>query len=289
MPRQFAFKGDRLAFSRGIIILAAAASVLLVVFASDVTRLIPLYAVGVFVSFSLSQSGMVRHWLRLRETGWRTSLAINGVGAVTTGVVAVIIATTKFTHGAWISILMMLLLMLLFTLIRRHYEGFEEEVRVKKSDLLSTIPKAVPAEALPRREHIVAPVDAINRVSMEAIRFARELCSRVTAVYVTDDREEAERFRARWEEAVPDVRLLVIESPYRAFVAPMLAYVESLQRAEPDVRVTVVLPRIVLRHWWERFLHNQDALGLRRHLRKRPRVRVVDFPFRVAEGRAVLD
>jgi len=288
MPRQFAFKGDRLAFSRGIIILAAAASVLLVVFTSDVTRLIPLYAVGVFVSFTLSQSGMVRHWLRLRDSGWKASLAINGVGAVATAVVAVIIATTKFTHGAWISILMMLALMLVFTLIRRHYEGFEEEVRVEKGALLSTIPAAVPAEPVPRREHVVVPVQDINRVSAAAIGFARELCSRVTAVYVTDDREEAERFRARWEEAVPDVRLLVIESPYRAFVAPMLAYVESLQRAEPDVRVTVVLPRIVLRHWWERFLHNQDALGLRRHLKKRPRVRVADFPFRMAEGRAVL-
>ena len=285
LPRQFTFKGDRLAFSNGILLLAAAASVLLVVFTSDVTRLIPLYAVGVFVSFTLSQSGMVRHWLRLRETGWRMSLAINGVGAAATAVVAVIIATTKFTHGAWISILMMLLLMLLFTLIRRHYEGFEEEVRVEKGALLSGMPRAVPTEPVPRREHVVVPVQDINKVSVAAIGFARELCRRVTAVHVTDNREEADRFRVRWGEEVTDVRPLVIESPYRAFVAPMLAYVESLQRAEPDVRITVVLPRIVLRHWWERFLHNQDALGLRRQLERRPRVEVVDFPFRLAEGR----
>lgn len=285
MPRQFAFKGDRLAFSRGIVFLAAAASLLLVVFRGEVTRLIPLYAVGVFVSFTLSQSGMVRHWLRLRESGWRASLAINGVGALATAVVAVIIATTKFTHGAWISILMMLVLMLVFTLIRRHYEEFEEEVRVEKGAFLPSIPRAVPAERLRWREHVVVPVDGINRVSGAVIGFARELSSRITAVYVTDDREEAERFRARWEEEVPDVPLLVLESPYRAFVAPMLAYVESLQGAEPDVGITVVLPRIVLRHWWERFLHNQDALGLRRQLERRPRMEVVDFPFRLAEGR----
>jgi len=287
MPRQFAFKGDRLAFSRGIVFLAAAASLLLVVFGGEVTRLIPLYAVGVFVSFTLSQSGMVRHWLRLRETGWRTSLAINGVGAAATAVVVVIIATTKFTHGAWISILMMLALMLVFTLIRRHYDGFEEGVRVEKGALLSSIPGAVPAEPLPRREHVVVPVDDINKVSAAAIRFARELSSRITVVYVTDDREEAEQFRMRWEEEVPDVPLLVIESPYRAFVAPMLAYVESVQRAEPDARITVVLPRIVLRHWWERFLHNQDVLRLRPHLKKWPGVRVVDFPFRLRNREAV--
>jgi amino acid transporter len=285
LPRQFTFKGDRLAFSNGILFLSGAAALLLVVFDADVTQLIPLYAVGVFVSFTLSQSGMVLHWLRLRESGWRTSLVINGIGAVVTGVVAVIIATTKFTHGAWISILMMLALMLLFTLIRRHYQRFEGDVRVEKGAFLPSIPRAVPAERLRWREHVVVPVDGINRVSGAAIGFARELSSRITAVYVTDDREEAEPFRARWEEEVPDVPLLVVESPYRAFVAPMLAYVESLQRAEPDARITVVLPHVVLRHWWERFLHNQDALGLRRQLERRPGMEVVDFPFRLAEGR----
>jgi amino acid transporter len=288
LPRQFTYKGDRLAFSNGILFLAGAAALLLVVFEADVSNLIPLYAVGVFVSFTLSQSGMVRHWLGLKGSGWRTSLVINGTGAAVTGVVAVIIAATKFMHGAWISILMMLALMLLFTLIRRHYEGFEKEVLVEEGALLAGVPRAVPTEAVSGREHVVVPVQDISKVSAAVIGFARELCSRVTAVYMSDDREEAERFRARWEEAAPDVRLLVIESPYRAFVAPMLAYVESLRRAEPDVRVTVVLPRIVLRHWWQRFLHNQNALGLRRYLKRRPRVRVVDFPFRMAERQAAV-
>ncbi len=287
LPRQFAFKGDHLAFSNGILLLAAAASLLLIVFAGEVTRLIPLYAVGVFVSFTLSQSGMVRRWWRLRETGWRASLVISGVGAAATAVVAVIIASTKFTHGAWISILLMLALMLLFTLIRRHYERFEREVLVEGGASLSGIPKAVPAERLPAREHVIVPVDSINKVSVAAIGLAREMSSMVTAVHITDDREQAEEFRARWEDTVPDVPLLLIESPYRAFVAPMLAYVESVERAEPDVGITVVLPSFVPRHWWERLLHNQDVLRLKPHLSRRPRVKLIDFPYRLQEGGAV--
>jgi amino acid transporter len=283
MPRQFAFKGDRLAFSRGIIFLAGAASLLLIAFAGEVTRLIPLYAVGVFVSFTLSQSGMVRHWWRLREPGWRTSMVINGVGAAMTAVVAVIIAATKFTHGAWISILLMLALILLFTRIRRHYDWFDEAVQVEEVAPPSGMPTTVPAQRLPAREHVVVPVDTINKVTLAAMAFVRELPSRVTAVHVTDDSEEAERLRGRWEKMVPDVRLLVIESPYRAFVAPMLAYVGSLQRSEPGVPIAVVLPSFVPHHWWERPLHNQDVLRLKPYLRKRPGVRVIDFPYRLEE------
>ena len=283
VPRQFAFKGDRLAFSNGILFLAAAASVLLIAFAGDVTRLIPLYAVGVFASFTLSQTGMVRRWLRLREGSWKVSLAINALGAAATAVVTVIIIGTKFVHGAWISILMMALLMLLFTLIRRHYERVEGELMVEEGSLLADIPTAAPVERVPAREHVIVPVDTINKITAAAIRFSRELSSMITAVHVTDDREEGERFREQWEREVPDVPLLLIESPYRAFVAPMLAYVESLERAEPDATITVVLPGLATRHWWERFLHNQDVLRLRPHLEKRPRVKVFDFPYRLGD------
>jgi amino acid transporter len=282
MPRQFAFKGDRLAFSRGIVFLAGAASILLIAFSGEVNSLIPLYAVGVFVSFTLSQSGMVRHWWRLREPGWRRSLPINGVGAVATAVVALIIASTKFTHGAWISILLMGLLILLFTRIRRHYDWYEDAVRAEEV-MPPSIPTMVPADRPPAREHIVVPVDTIDKVSLAAIAFVRELSGRATAVYVTDDREAAEDLRARWEKLVPDVPLLIIESPYRAFVAPMLAYVGSLQRAEPGTKITVVLPGFVPRHWWERPLHNQDVLRLKPHLEKRPGVRVIDLPYRLEE------
>lgn len=289
VPKQFAIKGDRLAYSNGILLLAGAASLTLAVFGGEVTRLIPLYAVGVFVSFTLSQSGMVKRWWRLKGAGWRSSLLINGVGAIATGVVVVIIATTKFTHGAWISISMMVALMAGFTLIRRHYDWFEEEVRLEEGALLSGIPTAIPAERVPLPQHIVLPVDGINKVSAAAITFARELSSKITAVHVTDDREQAEQFRTHWEKQVPDIPLLVIESPYRAFVAPMLAYVEALERAEPDSGFTVVLPIIVPRHFWERPLHNQSVLHLKPHLDKRPRVRAIIFPYRLGEHAAAED
>ena len=279
MPRQFSFRGDRLAYSHGIIVLAGLATLLLVVFEADVTRLIPLYAVGVFVSFTLSQSGMVRHWLRLREPGWRASLVMNGFGAVVTGVVAVIIGATKFTHGAWISILVMAVLAATFVLIRRHYDSFDEEVRADEVTPPPDIPTTVPVERPPTGEHVVVPVDAINKFTLAAIAFVRELSGTATAVHITDDRGEAEDLRARWEKVIPDVRLLVIESPYRAFVAPMVAYVGSLQRSEPGVPIAVVLPSFVPRHWWERLLHNRDIVRLKPHLSKRPGVRVIDFPY----------
>jgi amino acid transporter len=283
MPRQFAFKGDRLAFSRGIVFLAGAACVLLVAFNGEVTRLIPLYAVGVFVSFTLSQSGMVSHWWRLRETGWRRSFMVNGVGAVATAVVALIIASTKFTHGAWISILLMLALIVLFTRIRRHYDWYNDAVQVEGVAPPPDIPTRVPADRPATREHVVVPVDVIDKVSLAAIAFVRELAGRATAVHVTDDREEAEELRQRWEKLIPDVPLLIIESPYRAFVAPMLAYVGSLQRAEPGTKITVVLPAFVPRHWWERPLHNQDVQRLKPNLKKWPGVRVIELPYRLEE------
>jgi hypothetical protein len=210
-------------------------------------------------------------------------MVINGVGASMTAVVVVIIATTKFTHGAWISILLMLTLILAFALVRRHYAWFEETVRVEEGELRPRMPEAAPTLRRAARQRVVMPVGDIDKIALAAVDFARALSGKVTAVHLVDDREEADEYRARWEEMIPDTPLLIVESPYRAFAAPMLAYVESLERAEPDVHITVVLPHFVPRHWWERLLHDQDALGLKPHLRKRPRVGVVDFPYRLEE------
>lgn len=286
MPRQFSFRGDRLAFSNGIMFLAGAASLLLIVFGGQVSNLIPLYAVGVFVSFTLSQSGMVRHWLRFRESGWKTSLVINAVGAVGTAIVATIIAGTKFIDGAWLSILMMATLMLIFSAIRRHYDWFEQKIRVDESDLPVGVPSAVAVEVGGPRDHVIVPVDGINRITLGAIGMAREISSMVTAVHLFDDRERADAFREQWNEAVPDVPLLLIESPYRQFVTPLLAYVESLETSEADRRITVILPTFVPRHWWERILHGRDMLRLRPFLKGREGIRVVDFPYRLDEDGA---
>jgi amino acid transporter len=280
LPRQFSFRGDRLAYSNGIIILAVSACVLLAIFGGEVSRLIPLYALGVFVSFTLSQSGMVRHFFRLRDDNWKISLAISAVGATATGVVAVIIGLTKFVDGAWLSVLMMVVLMALLATIRRHYDWFARKIAVEESALPAGVPGATSVEA--PREHVIVPVDGINKIALGAIGMAREISPMVTAVHLTDDREQAEAFREQWEHAVPDVPLLIIESPYRQFVAPMLTYLERLDEME-EQRVTVILPTFVARHWWERILHNRDVLRLRPFLKERRGVRVVDFPYRLYE------
>jgi len=281
LPRQFSFRGDRLAYSNGIILLAVAACVLLTAFGGEVNRLIPLYALGVFVSFTLSQSGMVRHFLRLKEPSWKVSIVISALGALATGVVAVIIGLTKFVDGAWLSALMMLILMGIFAAIRRHYDWFQRKIAVDESALPVGIPTAVPVERGGPRDHVIVPVDGVNKIALGAIGMAREISSMVTAVHLTDDEQQAEEFSRQWERAIPDVPLLIIESPYRAFAAPMLAYLERLDELETERRITVILPTFVPRHWWERILHNRDVLRLRPFLKNRPGLRVVDFPYRL--------
>jgi len=277
MPRQFTFRGDRLAFSNGILALAVAASALLVIYGGKVSHLIPLYAVGVFVSFTLSQSGMVRHWLKFREPGWRTSLAVNAVGAVGTAVVAVIIGGTKFFDGAWLSILMMALLVIGFSLISRHYRWFERQISVDETSLPANLPVASPLDQAASKTHVIVPVDGINKISLGAIAMAREIGGKVTAIHLTDDRPAAEAFREAWKKVVPDVPLLVIESPYRSFVGPMVAYLQSVLSSE-DGRVIVILPAFLAHRPWQRFLHNRDVLRLRPHL-KQLGVQVVDYKY----------
>jgi amino acid transporter len=277
MPRQFTFRGDRLAFSNGILALAVASSALLVIYGGRVSNLIPLYAVGVFVSFTLSQSGMVRHWLRFREPGWRTSLAVNAVGAAGTGVVAVIIGGTKFVDGAWLSLLMMALLVVGFSLIHRHYQWFERQIHVGDATLAASIPRAFPLDQAASKTHVIVPVDGINKISLGAVAMAREIGGKVTAIHLTDDRAAAEAFRETWKTTVPDVSLLVIESPYRSFVAPMIAYLQSVLSSE-DARVIVILPAFLAHRPWQKFLHNRDVQRLRPHIRDLG-VQVVDYKY----------
>jgi len=278
-PRQMAYRGDRLGFSNGIMLLGAAACILLIAFQADVTRLIPLYILGVFISMTLSQSGMVRHWLRLRERGWRISLTLNGIGALATGIVVIIVGATKFVQGAWISMLGMIGLFAVFVLIRRHYDWYQAQVEADEADLDGGVPRAVTLQPSGPREHVVVPVDEINKISLGAIAMAREISPLVTAVHITDDRQSAEEFRARWGRLVPDIPLLVIESPYRAFVAPLVAFLERARRSRADQKVTLMLPSFVAHHWWEQILHNRDATRLKRFAEQLRAVRVVEFRF----------
>ena len=273
MPRQFAFRGDRLAFSTGIVVLSVLASVLLVAFGGSVTNLIPLYTVGVFVAFTLSQSGMVRHWWRLRDAqpGWRWRAALNGAGALATASVAIIVGIAKFALGAWIILVLIPLLIALMWAIGRHYAHLEEELATPWA------PGALPA----RRTRVVVPVSRMDRPTLEALAYAHSLSDDVTAVHVTDDRDELARIQERWEAWGGPIRLVILESPYRALVAPFLAYLDASEALEPADSTTVVLPEFVPRHSWEYLLHNQTALRLKLRLFFRPRTVVVDVPYHV--------
>jgi amino acid transporter len=271
LPRVFRFRGSRLAFTTGIVSLAVLASLLLVVFQGSVDLLIPLYAVGVFASFTLSQAGMVVHWRRERGPSWRRSAAINGLGAVATGIVTLVIAATKFVHGAWLVLVLIPLLIGLFWAIRRHYARLE----AAGSPELPLDPSAIHTRA-------VVPVANLGLPARQALAFAQALASdgAVTAVHVTDNPERAEQLRASWA-ACPhgDAELVVIESPYRTLEGPLLAYIDAVHASHPDETLVVLLPEYVPGHWWEHLLHNQTALRLKASLLFHPGVIVANVPY----------
>jgi len=272
LPRHMMFRGDRLAFSTGIILLGVLASVLIFVYTADTHRLIPLYAVGVFISFTLSQSGMVVHWLRSQDKGRYHSMIINAIGAIGTAVVVVVAAGTKFTHGAWMVLLAIPVIVLMCVQIYRHYRRVNGQLEIREGDFdqLQGVPVSGSSQT------VIVPVEALDRAVLRTIEYARSLSQNVTAVHITDDVKEAETLRAQWEETIPDVPIVIVESPYRALVAPFLAYVDAVDRANPQGRITVVLPEFVAPHFWQNLLHNQPAVRLRRALMRRPNTAVAN-------------
>ena len=277
LPRVFQFRGDRLAFNAGIVVLAIAALSLIVAFGGSVTNLIPLYTVGVFIAFTLSQSGMVRRWWRLRDAqpGWRKSAAINGIGALTTGVVAINVAASKFLLGAWIVLILIPVQIAVMLFIHRQYSASAAKLAVR-DDIRIPTPH--------REERVVVPVAGINRAVIQAINVGRSIAPDVRGVLVSDDPEEASRVRERWERQLPDVSLVVVESPYRALVGPLLAYLDVLDQSWPpdkEAPITfVVIPEYVASSWWERILYNQSANRVRRALIGRSHTVVVNVPYR---------
>ena len=278
MPKQFAFRGDRLAFSNGIIVLGLASSCILVLFDADTHRLIPLYAFGVFVAFTLSQAGMVIHWKRAREPRWRLFALINGVGAVTTGVVAVIVGGTKFGEGAWLSMLAMALLYVVLWRIHSHYEDANEQLGRGLTGA-TEVAQHFYGVSSGRAQTVIVPVDEINRAVLRTLAYARTLSAHAVAVHVVDDREAGEEFRRQWEESIPDVPLVIVDSPYRSLVQPILAYIDGMDRSAPNQVVTVVLPEFVPKYFWQRFLHNQLAQRLKEALIRRPNTAIIEVPF----------
>src|SRR3954469_11610653 len=269
LPRQLANRGDRLVFSNGILILATAAAALLIAFRGLTNTLIPLYAVGVFTSFTLSQFGMVRHHLRLREPNWRRSAVLNGVGAVATAVVLLIVASTKFTSGAWVPIIVIPLIVALFKGIKSHYAAVARALDAPP-DYHPTV----------RRHTVVVLAGEVHHGLLEALAYARSIApDHLLAMTVVADAHEAERVEKRWTESAIEVPLEIVNSPDHAFTTATLAFVEEVSHRWPGSVVTVLIPEFFVEHWWQHLLHNQSALILKGRLLFRKGVVVTSIPY----------
>jgi amino acid transporter len=270
MPHQFAFRGERLAFTTGIAALSALAIVLLIVFQASVTALIPLYTLGVFVAFTLSQTGMVVRWWRRREPGWRFGLPINALGAATTAAIVLIVGATKFLTGAWMVVATAPVLILVMLAIRHHYASVNQELKLER----------IPAGSeVAQQPIVIVPVARLDRPARQAIAFANSISPSATAVHVTNDAAEAAELRRTWPEWAGETELVVVQSPYRALIGPLLAYLDALQQQAPERPILVVLSEFVPRHWWEYLLHNQTALRIKLRLFMRPNTIVADVPY----------
>ena len=281
MPRQMAILGDRLVFSNGILVLAFLAAGVILLFGGLPHRLIPLYAVGVFLSFTLSQAGMVLHWRKTHTAGWRWKAAVNGLGAVATGVVLLVLAESKLTHGAWAILLLIPMFVWMFRAIKRHYVSISHQLALPHEGA-----KSVWIPDPEQRHKVVVPLARLNRCSMAAIKFARSLSRDVTAVLVNIDEAATASVRERWDALDMDqVRLVTLGSPYRSVVGPLVSYLEEVDRRDPERGpAVVVLPEVVPARWWHHLLHNQTALLLKavllyRRGRAREERVIIDVPY----------
>ena len=289
LPRQLTYRGSRLVFSRGIVVLAIIASLLIIVFDASVTALIPLYAIGVFLSFSLSQWGMARRWWKIGhmqpgteihekgsvlhyDAGWQWKLVVNFLGGVSTFVVMLIFAVTKFKDGAWIILLVVPALVLVFFAINHHYRELAKSLSLDDYGA----PPAI------RRHRVIVPISGVHRGSLAALDYALSLSSDVTAVHISIDAAEAEKLQAKWERWGNGVRLVILESPYRLLLEPLLGYVEHIaELRQPAEVITIVVPEFVPKHWWQNLLHTQTAVVLRLALIFRRGIVVTDVPYRL--------
>jgi amino acid transporter len=270
LPRQLANRGDKLVFSNGIIILAVFSAILVIAFGGDTSRLIPLYAVGVFLSFTLSQLGMVRHWYTTRGPRWKKSIVVNATGAVATFVVLCVFIVTKFIHGAWIVVVIIPLLVLFFRAIHKHYIDVAKQLSTEGLEQLHPI-----------RHSVVVPISGLHRGVVTALEYAKSIShdKNLTAVYVDFDEEATAKLREKWERWGTGVNLVILPSPYRELTRPLLKYIKRLGRQEHDDVITVVLPEFIPAKWWQHILHNQSSLLLKGALLFKQGVIVTSVPY----------
>jgi amino acid transporter len=272
LPRQFMNQGDRLAFSNGILVLSAFAAILIVVFRGDTQSLLPLYMIGVFVSFTLSQAGMVIHWRRTKEAGWKTSAFINGFGALVTGVVLIIVAVTKTFEGAWIVLILIPLIVMVFKATHRHYKRVAAELTLKGYEPQARVHNTV-----------LIPIGGLQRAVVEALRYAETLSDDVRAIYVDVNPAQTEQLRRDWAAWGGRVQLVVLPSPFRSLMEPLLEYIEQAADEKSNDYVTVILPEFVPARWWQHLLHNQTSLLIKGALLFRPNIVVTSVPFHLSK------
>ncbi|WP_328793774.1 APC family permease [Heliomicrobium undosum] len=274
MPRYLSARGDRLAFTNGIIFLTLAAAVLIVLYHGNTEHLISLYAIGVFLSFTIAQSGMVIHWQKDRSSGWRSRAAINGIGAFITGIVVIVIAVSKFIHGAWIILVFIPAAIYVFKKIKNHYLAVSDQLGMEWVKI---------GKPEPERKHIViVPIAGVNRVVQNTIEYAKILKAEVHAVYIGTDAAQTEKVLERWERWKPGVELRTIESPYRTIITPLVRYIDRIKhKGNPQDFITILIPEFETKAWWHRVLHNQTGWMLRTVLLLYRDVVVSTVPFKL--------
>ncbi len=270
LPRQLAILGDRLVYSNGIIFLSVSAAILIVIFRGQVNAVIPLYAVGVFTSFTLSQAGMVRRWFDERTSGWQASAVMNGLGAIATLVVLGVIVSTKFQGGAWLVVVAIPLVVSIFLAIHRHYQYVADRLSIQE-----IAPRSYTSG--PRAEvgthPAVVVVGQLNRGTLEALDYARSIADEIVAIHVDIGSTDREKLQQRWQELQADIPLIILDSPYRSVVSPIVDFVTKFEARHPGVLSTIIIPAFVTRNWWESILHNQTTFFLKTSLRaKKSRV-----------------
>jgi len=268
LPRQFMNLGDRLVFSNGIVILGLAASVLVILFQADVHRLIPLYMIGVFISFTLCQAGLVAHWRKSNVKGRRIRMVLNSVGATATGLALMVVAWFKFIHGAWLILVVIPLLIWMFYQIHRHYRIIGVQMALRDTD-----------SARPIKHTVIMPVPSINKVILSALRYAKSISQDVIAVMINVQNLDKEEVMKVWTKRAPDVPLVILDSPYRSVMGPFLTFTEEIEKFRDDDIVTVLLPEFVSARWWQHILHNQTGLMIKAALLFKPKIVVTSVPY----------
>ncbi|MDP4094774.1 MAG: APC family permease [Bacillota bacterium] len=283
-PRQLNMRGDRLSYSNGILVLSAIAAFLVVVFSADVTKLIGLYAVGVFISFTLSQSGMFMRWLRNKGKNWALKAFINGLGAIVTAVAVVIIAIAKFTEGSWIVVFAVPILIMVMLRVKKHYTAVSKQLKITPEEL-----SIVNIEKDTYRNRVIVPIESVNRASIRALRYAKTISDNIIAFNVSIDEENGKKVRERYDLMQTDIPLYIKYSPYRKVVDPLLKFIES---TEYDYKkgdmITVVVPQFSVRQWWSKILHNHTRVYLQRELIKHKHIVIAVMPLQLKDDDYVL-